>query len=351
MRVLITGINGFIGRHLVQVGMSSGWQITGIVAPGETYLGPGAGAHSPAPAIDAPAMRRDATPVVCPAIRPCDLAGRGARGTLTAIVTGHDAVINLAGVMFGRNPAHHRRGNVTIVEHLIGACAAATPRPHFIQVSSVAALGPSWLGEPLAESAPCRPICVYGHSKRASEQTALAGQRLGVPVTVARPCSIYGPGDRCFLELFTMARAGRFVRLATRHRRYNLMYVADFVAALVAIVARREGSGPLNLGHPAILTDDDLKAALAQATGHTDGLHETFLGRGAARLLGRAYDVAELLSGHPTLMNSGKIAELAHENWLQDFAKQYDVLQFSPRVDLREGIAHTWDWYRREGWA
>lgn len=49
---------------------------------------------------------------------------------------------------------------------------------------------------PPTEDSPAHPISPYGITKLAAEHYALMHRRLGLPVTIARPSNIYGPGQR-----------------------------------------------------------------------------------------------------------------------------------------------------------
>ena len=75
----------------------------------------------------------------------------------------------------------------------------------FVLAGSVAAAGPS--RTPRREDEPLAPVEPYGASKAEAERIALSyADRL--PVTVARPPRIMGPGDRENLFFFRLARAG-----------------------------------------------------------------------------------------------------------------------------------------------
>ena len=83
---------------------------------------------------------------------------------------------------------------------------------------------------PANEDAPLRPGDVYQRTKVEGERIAReAAARTGLPVTIARPSGIYGPGDRRLLKLFKGVARGRFVVLGSGDIFYHLTYIDDLV--------------------------------------------------------------------------------------------------------------------------
>ncbi|RCK75975.1 MAG: UDP-glucose 4-epimerase [Candidatus Ozemobacter sibiricus] len=327
-RTLITGANGFIGRHLVQMAVDTGRDAgVALILPGT-------------PPIEAPGWEWRALPL-------SDVAA------LRAAMIGCDTVVHLAGNMFGHSPARYRAANVETIRHVLTAARGLPAPPRLIYVSSVAAVGPARAGHPLSEEARSQPVCLYGRSKLAGEKVLLAdpvspGGQKGRHLVV-RLCSVYGPGDPCFLDLFRWAERGWFPRLATARKRFNLALVTDIARALWRVVDEDRLDGILNVGNPTICTDHDLAAGLGDAAGRAP-LRSLFLPPGATRLLGRLYDMVETVTGRPPLMSSGKAREMSFSDWLQDFSRQQTLLPGLTWSPLAQGIALTRRWYSQVGW-
>ncbi|NLI77270.1 MAG: NAD-dependent epimerase/dehydratase family protein [Candidatus Riflebacteria bacterium] len=356
-RTLVIGANGFIGRRVVGEGAAQGRPGIAMVLPGTPRVEAAGWECLEGPVTDSPAFRQ--------ALQGCDL------------------VINLAGNMHGARPSRFRAANVTALAELLKAVGQMPSPPRLIHVSSVAALGPALEGKPLGEGSPARPVCLYGRSKLAGERliaawaTGREGEgpfamgetgvsrrhpwrqkgmadivTVGSPAClrlplVVRPCSVYGPGDRNFLDLFRWARRGLFPRLATRTKRVQLVHVDDLARALWRAAEACLG-GVLHLGNPAVVTDDDLAAALGRAVGRT--LRAFFVPPGAAAIVGRLHDLVEAGTGTASLVSSGKMREMSFPCWLQDFSRQEALLPGMSWTGLDEGIAATAAWYRQEGW-
>lgn len=94
-----------------------------------------------------------------------------------------DAIINAAGASYG-DPATLWRTNLLIPLRLLDATRRAAPGALMVLVGSAAEYGLSEPGVLIREDHPCAPNSVYGQTKHAAGQAALAFG--GPPVVVAR---------------------------------------------------------------------------------------------------------------------------------------------------------------------
>ena len=56
------------------------------------------------------------------------------------------------------------------------------------------------------------------------------------------------------------------------------------------------------------------------------------------------------VSGKPSIMNRGKVAEMIQQNWVCDITKARTLLGFEPRISLARGAESTVAWYKNENW-
>jgi dTDP-glucose 4,6-dehydratase len=103
---------------------------------------------------------------------------------------------------------------------------------------------------PVPPDHPRRPLGPYGASKRAAEDLCRAYRARGLAVTIFRPRLIVGPGRLGVLaRLFGLIERGRPVPLiGDGGNRYQMVSVADCVAAVEAALARGVPDGEFNLG-------------------------------------------------------------------------------------------------------
>ena len=142
--ILVTGGTGFIGTHLLEKLVASGQAVRALV------------------------RRTGAKPRSLPAGVETVYGDLASGAGLAEALRGVDAVIHLAGVTKALRPGDYYTGNVRATEQLVHAMAGQGIR--LVHVSSLAAIGPSEAGVPLAEDAEPHPLTHYGKSKLAAEK-------------------------------------------------------------------------------------------------------------------------------------------------------------------------------------
>jgi len=190
--VLVLGGTGFVGRHVCEKLHRQGWRIT---VP--TRRAVNAAHVQPLPRVTViEADVHDST-------------------QLSALMQGHDAVVNLVAILHGSEDAFEKV-HVELPLSMAEACVANGLR----RVVHVSALGVSL-------DAPSR----YQRSKARGEEV-LRGASLDL--TILRPSVIFGAGDR-FLNLFArMQSVLPLVPLAGARARFQPVWVEDVASAVVA---------------------------------------------------------------------------------------------------------------------
>jgi nucleoside-diphosphate-sugar epimerase len=163
--VLVTGSDGFIGRHLVP----------DLVAHGHKVIAASRSASATGTNVTAVPIPDLALPLDWqPLLEQCD------------------AVVHLAGVVHkSADDDVYERVNHRATEAL--ARAARHCGVHFVYISSIAAQTGSFSDHELTEDDPPRPVNAYGRSKLAAERAVRAS---GCTFTILRPVVIYGAGEK-----------------------------------------------------------------------------------------------------------------------------------------------------------
>jgi nucleoside-diphosphate-sugar epimerase len=183
-----------------------------------------------------------------------------------------DAVLHLAGEpgvrrSWGGNFGRYMERNVLTTQRLLEAISGSETR--FVYVSSSSVYGGDG-GEPVAEDHPRRPASPYGTSKLAAEELVeLYRRERGVPATVLRYFTVYGPRQRPEMALARFlfaARKGRPVEIfGDGEQVRDTTYVLDAVEATVASL--QAPPGVYNVGGGTRATVNEMLDAVRRVTG------------------------------------------------------------------------------------
>ena len=215
-------------------------------------------------------------------------------GELTALMAGHDAVVNLVAILHGTE-AQFERAHVQLPTTLVAACAAAGVR----RVVHVSALGVS-----------AQSPSMYQRSKARGEAVL---QSADIDLTLIRPSVIFGAEDK-FLNTFASLQAiFPVVPLASASARFQPVWVEDVASAIVASLQSSEAVGQT---YEAFGPDVFTLKELVQLAGRWSGINHgqgrpvfglpDVLGRLQARLM-------ELAPGEP-LMSRDNLDAMTTDN-------------------------------------
>ena len=229
---LVTGANGFVGRHLVAHLVQRGVNVRASTRPSEET---GVLAQ-----LGVEVVRADLT----------------APDTLAPLFAGNvDRVFHLGAICnFSTAYSILRSVNVVGVERIAALAVTAGVRV-FVHMSSTSVYGP-YRGIPFVENAPREPQDDYGRSKRDGEDIVWRHVREGLPAIVLRPCTVYGPGCTDGAgKVFSRPTAIGAIPGSGRQRLSNVR-VEDVVAAAYHLSLRAEAIGQafniVDDSHPSI---------------------------------------------------------------------------------------------------
>ena len=214
--------------------------------------------------------------------------------TLTRLVEGHDAVVNLVAILHGTQAAFNRV-HVVLPQKLARACQAAGVR----RVVHVSALG-------AATDAPS----MYQRSKARGEQ---ALQAAALDLTLLRPSVIFGAEDK-FLNVFArLQQIFPIIPLAGAATRFQPVWVEDVAQALVHCLQNPETAGQIfDLCGPDVMTLKQLVQFSGQASGINHGRGRAVFGLPLA--LGRLQAALMALAPGEPLMSRDNLDSMAVDN-------------------------------------
>lgn len=221
---LVTGATGFIGSHLVPALLEDGWSVRACGRrPRPDWLAAGS------------------------EYRAVDLAGSESLGDLLDGVT---HVFHLAGASSSTaSQDEMQRSNVVGTGRLLEAAASGGVE-RFVHMSSTSVYGEEeQLPLPVREDVEAHPSRGYGKAKWEAERHVWDAGRAGLPIVIARPVSVYGPGNvkllaSAILDVAMEAFAGlETVAVHADPVEQRLLHIDDLVRATRHLARVEEAVG------------------------------------------------------------------------------------------------------------
>ncbi|WP_082370453.1 NAD(P)H-binding protein [Novosphingobium sp. ST904] len=249
--------------------------------------------------------------------------------SLSELTRGAEAIVHVAGVVSAPDAAGYEAGNVAGTLNLIETGVAKGIR-RFVFVSSLSAREPD--------------LSAYGASKAKAEKLLRASP---LDWTIVRPPAIYGPRDKEMFELFRAARWGLVP--VPKDGRASMIHVEDLARLLVALIPGGEDvTGKLfepDDGKPEGWDNAEMARAIGAAVGRRARVIS--LSSGALRLAARA---DQFLRGDGAKMTADRAAYFSHPNWVVGAGAAVPPTIWEPRIDTRDGLRATAEWYRANDW-
>lgn len=260
MRVLVTGANGFLGRHLVPALLKAQHEVLAACRPG----------------TDQP---KEWGEVSAGGLGTVSLELGSDESVREAMRAEPEAIVHLAAIAYSRDAVSDPRQawnvNVGGTARLLALAAelsrTGSPGPTVFVTSSAEVYGE---GEPRArvETDTLHPLSVYGASKLGAEAAAAhASAAWGLPVIVVRPFPATGPGqiNRLVPNWLMALRAGQREIEGDAAIVRDYLDVRDTAAGYVTLLARGVPGETYNLASGRGVRFDALFARLAAAAGVT----------------------------------------------------------------------------------
>lgn len=299
-RLLITGASGFVGAALARHALAEGAAVFGL----DRREGGVAGVVPLRAELD-------------------DLAA-----TVAAVrAAAPDYVVHLA----ARTPANSPgiadeewlRANPLWTRNLLEALRLEAPGARALVVSSSAVYGGAGAADPIEETAPLRPVTLYGVSKAAQELVASRYHgEYGLRVLCARPFNLVGPGEPRGMLTSTLAaqvlaiaagEAPPVVRMRHRATSRDFTDVRDAARAYWALLGGGEDGDVYNVCSGIATPIGEIVEALLRAAGVAATIEETGGQPGRADVLTQRGSPAKLAAAAgwaPALALDRSVADL-----------------------------------------
>jgi nucleoside-diphosphate-sugar epimerase len=263
-------------------------------------------------------------------------------------VRGVDTIFHLAGrlLIWGAREQEYIDLHIEGTRNLLAACRRNGPLRRLVYCSSTGVLGPSG-PEPLGEDAPLRPTNIYEATKAEGERLAHQAAGDGLPVVVARPALVYGPGDLHMLSWFQAIQRGMYRVVGRGDNLYRPIFVEDVTAGLQLCAEH-----PRAVGRTYHLVGDETLTIRQLSQGIADALdaplHPRSLPTPLAYTLGALIEALPGLPARARPLTRSRVRFMT-QNRVYSGERARQELGFTPRVSLARGLPCTVDWYRSQG--
>jgi nucleoside-diphosphate-sugar epimerase len=311
VKVLVTGVAGFVGSHLAEGLLADGCDVVGIDAFTDYY----------------PRTLKQGNLEAARQHRSFRLVeGRLQDLDLGPLLDGATQVFHLAAqagvrASWGCHFADYTDHNILATQRLLEACVAARPRVVYASSSSVYGDAAEL---PLREDTRCRPVSPYGVTKLAAEHLGLLYHRgYGLDVVSLRYFTVYGPRQRpdmAFHRFLKAHRDGTEIRVfGDGEQTRDFTFVSDAVAATRSAADRGRAGHVYNIGGGQRVT------------------------------LNHALSLIAEVAGRPTRVVREETQKGDMRDTFADTSAARRDLGFVPTVSLADGLAREWEWIRRLG--
>ena len=212
MKVLITGANGFIRSHLVEELIKKNAEVRCLVRK------------------DSKGIYLNNLNIQRYAVNYSDISSLMKTDALENI----DYFFHLAGITKGVTEKDFFEGNVLPTKNILEVLKIRNIQlKRFIFLSSQAAAGPAKSIEDFTEINDLpKPVEYYGASKLEAEKIVQKYSDI-IPITIIRPCGVYGPRDVDFFNIFKQIHKGISLFYGNRNKYLSLIYVGDLIEGIL----------------------------------------------------------------------------------------------------------------------
>lgn len=322
LKVAITGANGFLGSNLVKRCLKENLEVTGLVRDnGNLSLLP-----------------KDFKPI---SINYWDSK------ELEKSLTDQDVLIHCAAITRGRDWKDFQHFNVEMSSKLFQVANHIDSIKQIIFISSQAAAGMCNKKVGKREDEKCVPVSYYGKSKLITEEELMSGCEKNW--TIIRPASVYGEGDKDFLQYFKLIKSGISLLIGMKPKYVSLIYIDDLVEMIFRTLGNEHAYNETFFAScSSFFSWNDFITALEEAMGKKS--RRIRVPELLVYPIAAVGELIGLFTSKPTLINLQKIKEMLGTYWLCDNGKAKELLKLEVEGDLTENLKKTYTWYKEQKW-
>lgn len=325
--VLITGANGFIGRHLVKEAAHHNLKVFAGVREGSDI--------------------RSLENLDCE-ITFINYKDVNQLTTLLNTIK-PDYIIHNAGLTRSPKYEQYLEVNRDYLKHIVEAIRKSDIFfKKLLFVSSLAAFGPADFQQHgiVHENAIPHPVTQYGKSKLEAEKWLK--QQTDIPFNIVRPSAVFGPGEKDLLNVFQMIKKGLNITAGFGKQQLTFIYVKDLVRLIVLATISPQTHRSYFGTDGNAYGRNDFSNAIAKSLNKSviSIALPVFIVKIGAWI---SEGIGKLTGKFPTLYTE-RVNEIKAKNWVCDVSNHQSDLQFQAKYTLQEAIDETVTWYQQNKW-
>ncbi len=323
--VVVTGANGFVGSHLVDLLLENNYKVRCIIrkTSNRRWL-----ENKNVEIFDTGLFDKDG---------------------LRKAFKDAEYIFHVAGVVKSKKSEGYFKGNVDTTKNLLeSALEFKDSIKRFLVVSSQTATGPSLNGKPVDEETRCNPITTYGRSKLAEEKLAQTYMDK-IPITICRAPAVYGERDTEILIFFKTFNKGLMTSIGFDRKKVSLVHVSDLVKGfLLASTNDKAKDETYFISSEKFYTWEEIGNVTSNIMGKNPVKIKVphsvvFSIAGIAQFFAA-------FSSNPATLNIEKARDITQNSWTCDTSKAIRDLNYHQEVSIEEGIKKTVEWYKKMKW-
>ena len=321
--VLVTGGKGFLGSHLVSQLQADGKKVRILARP-----------HHKTP-------EDEGKDIIWGDIRDPEAVDKA--------VAGVDNVIHVVS-NFRQGGSDEKVAYATNVDGTMNLLKAAQKHgvKHLVHCSTIGVHG-TVLEIPANEETTFNPTDLYQETKLIAEQKVWEFHKeTGLPITVIRPISLFGPGDLRMLKLFKMIQQGKFFIVGKGEVLFHPAYIDDVVRGFMMCLNNEKAIGEtFIIGGDKYLPLNDLCQLIADEL----AVDPPSLRLPMTPVLAAATLCEKLCApfGIEPPLHRRRVS-FFQNNRAFSIQKVKDILGYEPQYSLQDTIHKTAEWYKQEGY-
>ncbi|HPO54734.1 MAG TPA: NAD-dependent epimerase/dehydratase family protein [Ignavibacteriaceae bacterium] len=322
---VVTGGNGFVGSHLVDLLLEKGYTVRCLVRKSSNLK-----------------WLKD---------KPVEIFNTGLfdKEGLRKAFTDARYIYHVAGVVKAKDPADYFKGNVETTRTIL---EVAFEFPETIKriliVSSQTAAGPSPTEIPLDETIPCNPITTYARSKVEEEKVAQSFMDR-LPVTICRAPAVYGERDTEIFIFFKTFASGLMTTIGFNRKLISLIHVVDLVNGfLLAALSPVAQNQTYFISSEKLYTWEEIGEVTSKVMNKKP--LQVKVPHFIVFTIAAIAQFFAMFSSKAATLNIEKAKDLTQQYWTCSTQKAMKDLGYSQKIPVAAGIERTVRWYKEQGW-